>query len=388
MNHGVPVDSRTSRFDGTGVAGMSQDDGSFERLAAAYTPIASEPPEPGPPDAAHHDRYIVRAATNFGLPITWLATIIIFSVALPGLFFTTSNLAYILNSQATLLIVAIAVTIPFAAGEFDLSSSGVIIFVVVLVGYLNVLHGWPIGWTVLAALGAGLVIGAINAFMVVRLQISSLIATLAMSFVLGGLALGLNNATLTGISADLINASRSTTAGGIQLVVWYALGVAAVAWYVFQHTAVGRKLFFTGAGPEVARLSGVRVDAYRGRSLIICAVLTSVAAVLQAGILGAADPNVGASFTLAPFAAAMLGSTSFSPGRFNVLGTTVATYFLATGIIGLQLLGLSGWVTQVFYGSALIVGVALSLFAARHEARPARARKVLRPKSKRVSDIA
>ena len=183
----------------------------------------------------------MKAATNFGLPITWLATIIMFSIALPGLFFTTSNLAYILNSQATLLIVAIAVTIPFAAGEFDLSSSGVIIFVVVLVGYLNVLHGWPIGWTVLAALGAGLVIGAINAFMVVRLQISSLIATLAMSFVLGGLALGLNNATLTGISADLINASRSTTAGGIQLVVWYALGVAAIAWYVFQHTAIGKE---------------------------------------------------------------------------------------------------------------------------------------------------
>jgi ribose transport system permease protein len=329
----------------------------------------------GPTDVARGSsgRTLLRVATNFGLPITWLTAIVAFSIALPGLFLTTSNLAYILNSQATLLIVAIAVTIPFAAGEFDLSSSGVIIFVVVLVGYLNVLHEWPIGWTVLAALAAGLVIGAINAFMVVHLQISSLIATLAMSFVLGGLALGLNNATLVGISTDLINASRSTTSGGVQLVVWYALGVTAIAWYVFQHTTVGRKLFFTGAGREVARLSGVKVDAYRARSLIVCALLTAVAAVLQAGVLGAADPNVGASFTLAPFAAAMLGSTSFTPGRFNILGTAVATYFLATGIIGLQLLGLAGWVTQVFYGTALIVGVALSLFAARQEARSKRA---------------
>ena len=161
--------------------------------------------------------------------------------------------------------------------------------------------------------------------------------------------------------------------GGIQLVVLYALGITVIAWYIFQHTSIGKKLFFTGAGREVARLSGVRVGAYRGGSLIASAVLTALAAVLQAGVLGAADPNVGASFTLAPFAAAMLGSTSFSPGRFNILGTTVATYFLATGIIGLQLVGLAGWVTQVFYGTALIVGVALSLFAARHETRTARA---------------
>lgn len=374
MDRIEPIGSTTRQFAGSNLSAMSTDDGELRgAIVAPGANASSQPPARRRATDSPRSKHLLRAATNFGLPITWLLGIIVFSIALPGLFLTTSNLAYILNSQATLLIVAVAVTIPFAAGEFDLSSSGVIIFVVVMVGYLNVLHGWPIGWTVLAALGAGLVIGAINAFMVVRLQISSLIATLAMSFVLGGLALGLNNATLTGISPDLINASRSTTAGGIQLVVWYALGLSLIAWYVFQHTTIGRKLFFTGAGREVARLSGVRVDVYRGRSLIICALLTSLAAVLQAGVLGAADPNVGASFTLAPFAAAMLGSTSFSPGRFNVLGTAVATYFLATGIIGLQLLGLSGWVTQVFYGTALIVGVSLSLFAARQESRTRRA---------------
>lgn len=365
----APDSAVTNQDDTWQVASMSVDE------SGTATPGRPNLPGPGADHAsqAQGRTSVVRILTNFGLPITWLVAIVAFSIALPGLFLTSSNLAYILNSQATLLIVAIAVTIPFAAGEFDLSSSGVIIFVVVLIGYLDVLHGWPLIWTVLAALATGLVIGLLNAFMVVRLQISSLIATLAMSFVLGGLALGLNNATVIGISTDLINASRSTTAGGIQMVVWYALALTLVAWYVFQHTTVGRKLYFTGAGPEVARLSGVKVDAYRGRSLVVAAVLTSLAAILQAGVLGAADPNVGASFTLAPFAAAMLGSTSFSPGRFNILGTAVATYFLATGIIGLQLLGLSGWVTQVFYGTALIVGVALSLVAARHEARRSRA---------------
>ncbi|MCI0142462.1 ABC transporter permease [Arthrobacter bambusae] len=323
------------------------------------------------PRLRRHD-WIALIGSRFGLIITWALMIVAFGVLLPGVFLSGSNLGYLLSSQATVLIVAIAVTIPMAAGEFDLSSSGVVVITVVTMGYLNVIQRWPLMPTVLVALAIGLVVGCVNAFFVVRIGISSLIVTLAMTSVLIGFALGLNNLTVTGISVDLVDAARSTV-GGIQLVFFYALGVVVVAWYVFQHTPIGRSLYFTGAGREVARLSGVRVDAIRAGSLIVSSLLGAVAAVLLTGVLGSADPNVGTSYALAPFAAAMLGSTSFTPGRFNILGTAVATYFLATGITGLQLLGLAGWVTQVFYGMALILGVALSTFAARRNGRTIRA---------------
>jgi ribose transport system permease protein len=322
-----------------------------------------------------HDRLAV-IGSRFGLIITWCVMIVVFSALLPGVFLSSSNLGYLLSSQATVLIVAIAVTIPMAAGEFDLSSSGVVVMTVVAVGYLNVVRGWPLIPTVLVALAIGVAVGCVNAFFIVRIGISSLIVTLAMASVLVGFALGLNNLTVTGVSVDLVDAARSTV-GGIQLVFFYALAIVLVSWYAFQHTPIGRSLYFTGAGREVARLSGVRVDAIRAGSLILSSLLGAVAAVLLTGVLGSADPNVGSSYALAPFAAAMLGSTSFAPGRFNILGTTVATYFLATGITGLQLLGLAGWVTQVFYGAALILGVALSTYAVRRnrQATPASKRR-------------
>ena len=321
------------------------------------------------PGQKAQDRFAL-IGSRFGLIITWALMILTFSLLMPGVFLSGSNIGYILSSQATVLIVAIAVTIPMAAGEYDLSSSGVVVITVVAVGYLNVVQQWPLLPTVLVALAIGLVVGCINAFFIVG--ISSLIVTLAMTSVLVGLALGLNNLTVTGISVDLIDAARSTV-GGVQLVFFYALAAVVVAWYIFQHTPIGRSLYFTGAGREVARLSGVPVDTIRAGSLIVSGLLGAVAAVLLAGVLGSADPNVGSSYALAPFAAAMLGSTSFTPGRFNILGTTVATYFLATGITGLQLLGLAGWVTQVFYGAALILGVALSTYAARRNGRAPRA---------------
>jgi ribose transport system permease protein len=70
---------------------------------------------------------------------------------------------------------------------------------------------------------------------------------------------------------------------------------------------------------------------------------------------------------LPAFAAAFLGATAISPGRFNPWGTFIAVYFLASGIVGLQLIGLSGWIEQVFYGAALILAVAASRLASRRD---------------------
>ncbi|MFL6147267.1 MAG: hypothetical protein ACJ72I_07120 [Pseudonocardiaceae bacterium] len=60
------------------------------------------------------------------------------------------------------------------------------------------------------------------------------------------------------------------------------------------------------------------------------------------------------------FASVFLGATTITPGRFNAWGTVAAVYFLTTGVTGLELLGLSGWVNQVFYGAALILAATFS----------------------------
>jgi len=74
------------------------------------------------------------------------------------------------------------------------------------------------------------------------------------------------------------------------------------------------------------------------------------------------------SFLLPAFAAAFLGSTTITPGRFNPWGTFIAVYFLATGITGLAILGVQTWVQNVFYGGALVIAVSASqVVKERHE---------------------
>ena len=91
------------------------------------------------------------------------------------------------------------------------------------------------------------------------------------------------------------------------------------------------------------------------------------AGIMLVGLDGSAAPGVGQSFLLPAFAAAFLGETAIHPGQFNVLGSFIATYFLVTGITGLQLMGLADWVVQVFYGGALIVAVGSAQIVIRHQ---------------------
>jgi ribose transport system permease protein len=199
---------------------------------------------------------------------------------------------------------------------------------------------------------------------VVVIGVESLIVTLGTGTVLFGIGLGLIPASVAPISQALVDVMR-TELGGLQAAFYYGPGLTVLLWYVFSHTPLGRYLYFVGAGRDVARLAGLRVDALRVGALVAAGFTAALAGVFLAGLNGSADPNVGSSFLLPAYAAAFLGSTVFHPGRFNPWGTFVAVYFLVTGITGLQLLGIASWIEPVFYGGSLVLAVAASRLAAR-----------------------
>ena len=76
--------------------------------------------------------------------------------------------------------------------------------------------------------------------------------------------------------------------------------------------------------------------------------------------LGGFDPSSSVTYLLPTVSAVFLGTAMIAPGRFNPIGTFIGVYFLATGILGLQELGSGGWISDVFYGAALIIAVSLS----------------------------
>lgn len=301
------------------------------------------------------------------LPVVWAAVIILFSVLEPSTFFTLSNFASMLASQASLLVIALGLIIPLTAGDYDLSIASVAGLSAMIIGVLNVNHHWPVIAAIAVAMLACLAVGILNAVVVVALGVESIVATLGMGTLLGGIVLFISNSTaISGISTSLSNAVVSHSFLGIPLEFYYGLILCALLGYYLALVPAGRRLLYVGRSREVARLSGISVGKYRTGALIASALFGGIAGLLIAGTTGSADPSSFTSLLLPGFAAAFLGATTIVPGRFTPAGVLVAVYFLVTGITGLELLGAQTYVQDVFYGAALIISVALAELSGGH----------------------
>ncbi len=304
---------------------------------------------------------------QYAVVLFFVALVIGFSVDLPRTFPTTSNLRSMVSSQAVLLILALAVTIPLRTGDFNLSIGAVTNFSASIIAVLTVKHGFGVVPAMIIALLIGALIGSINGACIVFIGVDAFVTTLGtMTAILGLTYLVTNSEVIGGLPQGLVNFS-GTEILGFPLAAYYGWALAVVMWWVYRYLPIGRYLLFVGGNREAARLAGLPVARIRFFSFVASGVLSAFAGLTLAGTLGAVDPSVGTQFLLPPYAAAFLGTTTIQVGRFNVVGTVVGLYLLIVGITGLQLLGAQPWISNVFNGTALVVAIIFAKLAANRE---------------------
>ena len=291
----------------------------------------------------------------------WALFIIVFGIWVPNEFLTTSTLHSVAAQQAITGIVALAVLIPLSAGLYDLSVGATANLSGILTVVLLNNHHWAVVPAVLAGIVCGMAVGAVNSIVIVKLGVNSFIATLGMSSILSAmLVIVSSNSQPLPPTSTAFNNFTQTTIAGFQIVVLYLIILGFVLWWLLAHTPVGRYLYAVGGNTEAARLSGVRINRWSTVSLLISGTIAGLAGVMFSSLNGP-SLNFGPTLLLPAFAAAFLGSTQLTPGRFNVWGTLLAIYVLATGVQGLQLVSGASWLSDMFNGVALIVAVALSI---------------------------
>ncbi|WP_208975100.1 ABC transporter permease [Pusillimonas noertemannii] len=303
---------------------------------------------------------------RYALLIALLAFIAVFSSMRPATFFTLGNLTTILSTQAALVVLAIGVTIVLLVGEFDLSVASVMGMSASAVAYFTANANMDPFLACLIALAIAALVGSVNALFVVRLGINSFIVTLGMGTLVTGLAVGTFGSMTIGGLPNGFTTLFQTQVWGVQLSFLYMLAIGLCFYVALGFMPVGRSMFFTGNARKAAMLAGIRTDRIRALSLVIASVLSAMAGIVLCGQTAAASPTIANAFLLPAYAAAFLGSTAFTPGRFNVWGTLWAVYFLAVGTTGLQFLGLESWVVNVFEGAVLVLAVTFSAVFARN----------------------
>lgn len=290
------------------------------------------------------------------------AIIVLFSIWVPATFPKMATVEQVLNGNAVIGLAALSIIIPLSARVFDLSFAYTMSLSGVTAAYFIAERGWSLVPALMAALGVSLLVGVINALVVVVLRVDSLIGTLATGSIIQAFITLVTDevpivaASLFGSFSDLGQKEFL----GLVYPVWYMLALAVALWYVLEHTPLGRRIYATGFNTEAARLSGIKTKRIQFCSLLVSALLAGWAGISLAAVLGTGSPTAGTPYLLPAFAAAFLGATQLKPGRFNAWGTLLGVLTLGAGTTGLALAAAPPWAANMYTGVVLIAALAVT----------------------------
>jgi ribose transport system permease protein len=286
----------------------------------------------------------------------FLVLFVVLSVA-SGPFFTKVNLLDILDQQASTLIIAAAGTLVLVAGGIDLSVGAIYALAGVTAAKLALTM--PPAVAVLAGVAVGLVVGLANGLITTVGRINSLIATLAMSFVISGLASLVTSGNLIidysrpGF-ADLARTSFLT----VNTSTWIMIAVVGVFGLLLSRTTSGRYIYAAGSNAEAARLAGIRVHRVRVLTFVLSGGAAALGGVIDTSrVLSAQASNGQTTLTFTVLAGIVVGGTSILGGDGAIWRTITGVLFIALIGNGSDLLGLNPLYDQIALGVILLLAV-------------------------------
>ncbi len=292
-----------------------------------------------------------------------------FSVVVPH-FASTNNYIDILTATAVNGVLATGVTFVIITGGIDLSVGTGMTFTSVVAGIVAVNMGLPLPLGLLAALGAGALVGSINGALIAKAKLPPFIATLGMLYVTLGMAQVISD--VHPIYFDQQPAFQQFFMAkpviGIPNIVWVMLGGAAIAWILLNKTILGRYTFALGSNEEATRLSGVNVDRWKIIIYAVDGLFIGLAGIVIASRMNSAQPGLGMGYELDAIAAAVIGGTSLSGGEGSVVGTIIGAFLISTLRIGLSVAGIPDQWKSVITGLVVIGAVWLDILRRRSRA--------------------
>jgi ribose transport system permease protein len=299
---------------------------------------------------------VQRWADALFVPAVTLGLVIYFS-SVNEFFLTELNVTNIFVQGSILAIVAFGVTFVILAGELDLSVGSGVALVSVVCAFAMRDVSIPVG--ILAGLGVGLLIGAINGLVVTRLQVPSFIATFGMLVIAHGIALALTDGgVVAGLPLSVGNLANEGFLG-VRWIIWLTILVFLALVYVQTQTAFGVRTLAVGGNRQAAHLTGIKVDRIRFLVFVISGLTMGVAGLALTARLESGQPNAGTLLELDAIAAIVIGGTSILGGRGSVVRTLWGVLLIAVLRNGLDVQGVGDDLKQIIIGIVLIAAASV-----------------------------
>jgi ribose transport system permease protein len=300
---------------------------------------------------------LLSRARSGGIIYPFILLFVALAIWKGSIFYGSTNLLEVLDQQASTLIIAAAGTMVLVAGGIDLSVGATYALAqVVTTKLLGSMTPVP---AILIGILVGLAVGGVNGVIATYFRINSLIATLATSFVVTGIAALITSGNLLiAYNQPSFADFARTQFLSVTTAAWTMIFVVIVLGVVLWRTVAGRYMYAAGSNAEAARLAGVRVQQVKLLTFVISGGAAALGGIIDASrVLSAEATNGGTTLTFTVLAGIVVGGTSILGGEGAIWRTVVGTLFIAMIGNGFTLAALNPLYEQITLGGILLIAV-------------------------------
>ncbi len=230
---------------------------------------------------------------------------------------------------------------------------------------------FPIWAVFLIVLLIGAVVGFINGFCTAKFNLHPFIVTLATQLITYGVLLiylmqGTNNGqSISGLDESYTSLITGNifSIGGVALpnYIFYAIGITAIIWFVWNKTTLGKNMFAVGSNSEAANVSGVNVSKTIILVFVLAGIMYGVTGFFEAARIGSNSAATGLNYELDAIAASVIGGVSFVGGIGKIRGVIMGVLLLRIIFVGLTFLGIDSNLQYVIKGLIILVACAIDM---------------------------
>jgi len=312
----------------------------------------------------HGSKKIFRWVINNIVWIILIVIIVMFSITIPG-FVSVGNYINIVYHSVFIGVLAIAVSYCLIGGNLDLSVES-------MAGFGAIVSAWLCGSSIFASgyqvnpylgllivLGIGALLGSINAFFVLKLNINAFLVTLSTYIIVRGIAVLLTGGQGVSRLPDSFRWIDTIRLLDIPLMVYLMFIFYFVFQFVLRNTRFGRHIYIIGGNPTAAYNFGVNVKGVILRVFILSGMLAGFTGWLIAARTNGATPTSANGFLFETLAAVIIGGVSMTGGVGSLTGVIGGVILMSSIHSAINILAISPFVTEVVRGSLVLIAIVL-----------------------------
>ena len=298
--------------------------------------------------------------SNMTAMLAILVVMIIIASIISPYFLDIYNLQSVLRDLAFIGMIGIAQSLLLLVGDLDLSVGKMACLCGILTGMLMVNVGLNPWLCLVIGLILGLVFGFINGMIITRLRLNSMVATIGMQGVYGGITLVITKGkAVTGIPADTQVLGKQSL-GPIPIPFIICVGVLILILFMVKKTKTGRYIYAIGNSKEAAKILGIKVDRIRVMIYSIVGLISALAGLLYVCRLGSAQTAIGEDWPMNSIAASVIGGVSLTGGVGNPVGALIGAAVITIIQNIIVLFGVNSYWQSAVSGIVVVLAISFS----------------------------